>query len=121
MNVAGFDFGCTIDGSCKQGDVVPPVSGLGGPDGIAQMNHFAKDDHLNIFRLPVGWQYLVNSNLGGTLDSNNLGKYDRLVQGCLGTGAYCIIDSECSPSFLHNRHVLERLEVSPPMTHPRTI
>jgi endoglucanase len=56
------------------------------------MSHFVKDDNLNIFRLPVGWQYLTANKLGGTLDSNNLAKYDQLVQSCLTTGAYCIID-----------------------------
>ncbi len=55
------------------------------------MNHFVKDDGMNIFRLPVGWQYL-NSKLGGGLDSGNVQKYDQLVTACLGTGAYCIID-----------------------------
>ena len=49
-------------------------------------------DKLNIFRLPVAWQYLVNGKLGGTLDATNLGQYDQLVQACLGTGAHCIID-----------------------------
>lgn len=47
---------------------------------------------MNTFRLPVGWQRLVNGNLGGTLDSSYWSKYDQLVQGCLATGAYCIID-----------------------------
>lgn len=47
---------------------------------------------MNIFRLPVGWQYLVNNTLGGTLDANNINTYDKLVQGCLATGAVCIID-----------------------------
>jgi len=56
------------------------------------MQHFVNDDKFNVFRLPVGWQYLLNNNLGGTLDGNNLGRYDQLVQGCLSTGAYCIID-----------------------------
>jgi endoglucanase len=56
------------------------------------MAHFVKDDKLNIFRLPVGWQYLTGSNLGGTLNSANLQKYDQLVQACLKTGATCIID-----------------------------
>lgn len=56
------------------------------------MQHFAKDDGMNIFRLPVGWQYLVNNKLGGTLDAGNLAKYDQLVQGCLATGATCVID-----------------------------
>jgi endoglucanase len=56
------------------------------------MQHFSKDDGMNIFRLPVGWQFLVNNKLGGTLDSGNMAKYDQLVQGCLATGASCVID-----------------------------
>ena len=43
------------------------------------MQHFVHDDGLNIFRLPVAWQYLVNFILGGSLDSNNVGVYDELV------------------------------------------
>lgn len=56
------------------------------------MSHFVNDDHFNIFRLPVGWQWLVNNNLGGTLDATKIGQYDQLVQACLATGASCIID-----------------------------
>ena len=56
------------------------------------MSHFVTKDKLNIFRLPVAWQYLVNSQLGGTLDATNFASYDKLVQGCLTAGAYCIID-----------------------------
>ena len=56
------------------------------------MKHFVHVDKLNAFRLPVGWQYLVNGRLGGTLDAGNLAKYHSLVQSCLTTGAYCIID-----------------------------
>ncbi|KAH8811858.1 glycoside hydrolase family 5 protein [Xylogone sp. PMI_703] len=92
VNIAGFDFGCTTDGRCDTTKTVPPLSNLRGPDGIGQMQHFYRDDHLNIFRLPVAWQYLVNNQLGGTLNSQNLANYDQLVQGCLATGAHCIID-----------------------------
>jgi len=92
VNIAGFDFGCTTDGSCNLTDVYPPLASLGGPDGASQMSHFVNNDKLNIFRLPVAWQYLVNNVLGGTLDSTNLAKYDQLVQACLSTGASCIID-----------------------------
>jgi len=61
--------------------------------GIDQMQHFAKDDGMNTFRIPVGWQFLLNNNLGGTLDSNNWNTYDRQIQGCLNTGAaLCIVD-----------------------------
>ena len=42
--------------------------------------------------LAVSWQYLVNNQLGGTLDGTNFGKYDQLMQACLSTGAYCAID-----------------------------
>jgi endoglucanase len=92
INIAGFDFGCGTDGSCNLLDNYPPLSGLGGPDGAGQMSHFVKDDHLNIFRLPVAWQYSVNNNLGGTLDAVNSANYDQLVQACLAIGASCIID-----------------------------
>lgn len=56
------------------------------------MKHFVDDDGLNVFRLPVAWQYLVNNQVGGTLDAPNFKKYDDLVKACLVTGAYCIID-----------------------------
>ncbi|KAI1320318.1 glycoside hydrolase family 5 protein [Xylariaceae sp. FL0255] len=93
INIAGFDFGCGTDGSDDwQTSATPPLSSLGGPDGAGQMSHFAKDDGMNIFRLPVGWQYLVANNLGGDLDPTNSGNYDQLVQACLSTGATCLID-----------------------------
>ncbi|KAL6799703.1 carbohydrate-binding module family 1 [Trichoderma sp. SZMC 28012] len=96
VNIAGFDFGCGTDGTCVTSKVYPPLKNYAGtnnyPDGVGQMQHFVNDDKLTIFRLPVGWQYLVNNNLGGTLDSNNFGKYDQLVQACLSLGVYCIVD-----------------------------
>jgi endoglucanase len=92
VNVAGFDFGCGIDGTCDTTSALPPLSQYNGQDGVGQMNHFVRDDGMNIFRLPVGWQWLVNNKLGGNLDATNFGKYDALVQGCLQTGATCIID-----------------------------
>lgn len=92
VNIAGFDFGCLTDGSDNVTDVYPPLTSLGGPDGAGQMSHFVKNDNLNIFRLPVGWQYLVGSTLGGTLNAANFAKYDSLVSACLATGASCIID-----------------------------
>ncbi|TGO17212.1 hypothetical protein BTUL_0019g00010 [Botrytis tulipae] len=92
-NIAGFDFGCTTDGTCLTNKILPALKSLNnGPDGLGQMAHFVSKTGHNIFRLPVGWQYLVNNNLGGTLDSSNLATYDQLVQGCLATGATCIID-----------------------------
>lgn len=64
-----------------------------GDDGIAQMKHFVNDDGLNVFRLTVGWQFLVNNELGGTLDSTSFAIYDKQVQGCISAGArMCIID-----------------------------
>lgn len=113
VNIAGFDFGCTtnvrtfprlikdagiahdnrfLQGSCNVASIVPPLHQYGGNDGAAQMTHFTKNDGLNIFRLPVAWQYLVDGVCGGTLDETNFGKYDALVQACLKTGAHCIID-----------------------------
>ena len=79
-------------GNCDLSKVVPPLHQYQGNDGAGQMQHFVKNDGLNAFRLPVGWQYLVNNELGGTLDSTSMTKYDALVQACLDTGAYCIID-----------------------------
>ena len=64
-----------------------------GTTGQAQMNHFVKDDKLNAFRLPVGWQYLVNSKLGGNLDTTFFAKYDQQMTYCLNSGAeLCILD-----------------------------
>ncbi|KAH6683141.1 glycoside hydrolase superfamily [Halenospora varia] len=91
INIAGFDFGCLTDGSQTLKNVNGPIGGMGG-DGAGQMNHFTKDDHMNVFRLPIGWQYLTNNNVGGNLDSSALSKYDGLMQSCLKTGALCIID-----------------------------
>lgn len=56
------------------------------------MQHFTTVDKLNIYRLPVSWQFLVDFKLGGTLDPNAFGLYNDLMQGCLATGSYCIID-----------------------------
>ncbi|EHL00247.1 putative endoglucanase EG-II [Glarea lozoyensis 74030] len=96
VNIAGFDFGCLTDGSQDPKKAVPPVNGLGGPDGAAQMSHFVKDDHFNIFRLPVGWQYLTGSTLSSTstLNAGNLQKYDQLVQACLRSASttVCVLD-----------------------------
>lgn len=55
------------------------------------MAHFSKQDGFNAYRLPVGWQFLVN-NPGANLNATHLAQYDDLVQACLVTGAYCIID-----------------------------
>jgi endoglucanase len=90
VNIAGFDFGCGIDGTCNTASTFDVVTNS---NGVQQMQHFVKDDGLNAFRLPVGWQYLVNNQLGGPLNATNLATYDRLVQGCVGSGAaMCIID-----------------------------
>ena len=83
-----------LKGTCPTSRVYPPVPSIpqSGGDGPGQMNHFTTNDKFNIFRLPVAWQFLVNDQLGGTLDATNLGQYDLLVQACLTTGAHCIID-----------------------------
>jgi len=57
------------------------------------MKHFHDDDGLNIFRLPVGWQYLVAGKLGGTLDATFFSTYDAIMQSCLAlSGTKCILD-----------------------------
>lgn len=92
--IAGGDFGCQIDGTCPTGSTQLPLgSNGGGGDGPGQMQHWASlEKPLNLFRLPVSWQFLANNQLGGDLNSNNVAKYDQLVQACLSTGAHCMID-----------------------------
>lgn len=85
--IAGGEFGCQIDGTCPPKSAQLPLS-----DGPTQINHFVKDDGINVLRIPTTWQFLVNSQLGGDLDDSNLSKYDQLVQSCLDTGAHCMID-----------------------------
>lgn len=92
VNIAGFDFGCQTDGTCTVSGAYPPLVQYYGPDGQGQMEHFVNDDGFNLFRLPVGWQYLVNGVLGGPLYNATFSIYDTLVQDCLATGSYCIID-----------------------------
>ncbi|KAI1324872.1 endoglucanase 2 [Xylariaceae sp. FL0255] len=85
--IAGGDFGCQIDGTCPTGSTQLPLS-----VGPTQINHFVKDDGMNLMRIPISWQFLVNNQLGADLDSSNLSQYDQLVQACLETGAYCMVD-----------------------------
>ncbi|KAG2068888.1 cellulase-domain-containing protein [Suillus decipiens] len=92
VNIAGFDFGCGTDGTCVASGAVPPVHQLSGIDGLGQMQHFFKDDGYNLFRLPVGWQYLTNDKMTGVLDETQFAKYNMLVSDCLSTGAHCVID-----------------------------
>lgn len=87
VNIAGFDFGVVTSGTQDLSQVVDESV-----DGVNQMRHFVNADTFNIFRLPTGWQYLVANKLGGNLDSTNFGQYDKLVQGCLSLGSYCIVD-----------------------------
>lgn len=92
--IAGGDFGCQIDGSCPTGSTQLPLgSNGGGGDGPGQMQHWTSlSKPLNLFRLPVSWQFLANNQLGGDLDAGNVARYDKLVQACLGTGAHCMVD-----------------------------
>ncbi|KAF8900518.1 putative endoglucanase [Mucidula mucida] len=92
VNIAGFDFGCETNGTCTVASAWAPLAQLGGQDGEGQMKHFVNDDGFNTFRLPVGWQFLTNGVLGGTLDETNFAQYDTLVKACLNTGASCIVD-----------------------------
>ena len=63
-----------------------------GGDGLGQMRHFVEDDGYNMFRLPVGWQYLTYSQMTGVLNETQFTNYNMLVEACLSTGAYCEID-----------------------------
>ncbi|KAI4093789.1 MAG: hypothetical protein LQ348_006090 [Seirophora lacunosa] len=91
INLAGFDFGCETTGECDTAKVVPPLHEYKGQDGAAQMQHFVKVDGFNAFRLPVAWQFLVESP-GSPLIPANMEQYDALVKACLATGSLCIID-----------------------------
>ncbi|WWC90297.1 uncharacterized protein L201_005230 [Kwoniella dendrophila CBS 6074] len=82
VNLAGCDFGMNTDG----------WSGTTQCPGTDQIAHF-KGKGANIFRLPVGWQYLVGNNQASTsLDANYFATYDKLVKAALATGAYVMID-----------------------------
>lgn len=50
-----------------------------------------KNAGANIFRLPIGAQYLTNNNIA-QLDPTALNNYKTLVQQVTNTGAYAIID-----------------------------
>ena len=90
VNIAGFDFGCSIEGFCNLTNTFD-IAGKG--NGQQQMDHFIQTSGLNTFRLPFGWQFLVNNKVGATLDAKNLATYDALVQGCLKTKAIlCVLD-----------------------------
>ncbi|PMD61682.1 glycoside hydrolase family 5 protein [Hyaloscypha bicolor E] len=95
INIAGCEFGTDSNGNQQPSAAYCPLGPMyNKPDGPGQMSHFASQDKFNVFRLPVGWQYLTNNaNVAtGTLDPTNSGAYDFLVQQCLVTGAYCLID-----------------------------
>lgn len=91
-------------GRCDLSAIDPPVLHIppynsrdASKDGAAQMAHFVQADRLNVFRLPVSWQYLANNTLGDggaipPLNPTNYGHYDRLVRSCLATGAWCQLD-----------------------------
>ena len=88
VNIAGFDFDCNINGTCNLSSTFD-VASKG--NGIAQMSHFTKNSGLNAFRLPVGWQFLLNNDQtpSGPIDATNLAAYDVLVQGCWIAGVRC--------------------------------
>ena len=106
------DFGCGTDGTCDITQACPPLTQLGcklalccasmilfrgsrmdlGADGLGQMQHFVENDGYNVFRLPVGWQYLTYNQMTGVLNETQFANYNMLVNACLSTGAYCEID-----------------------------
>ena len=55
------------------------------------MRHFVSNG-FNTFRLAVGWAYLTKNQPNGNLNAPNLAKFDKLVNACLDSGAYCIIE-----------------------------
>ncbi|WWC97662.1 hypothetical protein V866_004546 [Kwoniella sp. B9012] len=82
VNLAGCDFGMDTNGG----------SGTTYCPGTDQISHFVSKG-ANIFRLPVGWQYLVGNNAASTsLDATFFATYDNLVKTALATGSYVMID-----------------------------
>ncbi|TQS33915.1 hypothetical protein Golomagni_05725 [Golovinomyces magnicellulatus] len=90
--MSGIDWGCDIDGTCPAKGIQVPLAELGGADSAGQMKHFVKDDNMNIFRIPVSWQFLTNDKGGTDFDDANWANFQKLMQACLDTGAYCMID-----------------------------
>ncbi|KAE9378464.1 glycoside hydrolase family 5 protein [Stipitochalara longipes BDJ] len=91
INLSGFETSCDTTGTCTLPIAQNPMSANYNITG--QISHFT-DLGFNTFRLPVSWQYLTNSayTTTGVLNAANLAAYDALVQDCLNTGAYCVID-----------------------------
>lgn len=88
-----------FEGKCDLSGIAPPLNDIAPTystgmvhNGPAQMDRFVHADHLNMFRLPVSWQYLTNNSLGGRLNPTHFAHYDLLVRHCLRTGAHCLVD-----------------------------
>ncbi|KAM0520751.1 hypothetical protein ACHAPE_003152 [Trichoderma viride] len=90
--IPGIDFGCDIDGSCPTDTSSVPLLDYKGGDGAGQMKHFAEDDGLNVFRISATWQFVTNNTVDGKLDELNWGSYNKVIDACLVTGAWCMID-----------------------------
>ncbi|UNI16806.1 Cellulase [Purpureocillium takamizusanense] len=90
--IPGIDFGCDINGKCPAKAESIPLAQYGGGDGEGQMQHFVKNNKMNIFRLPLTWQFITNGQVDGKLYEKNLKVYNDLMNTCLDTGAYCMID-----------------------------
>ncbi|KAJ6444950.1 glycoside hydrolase family 5 [Purpureocillium lavendulum] len=90
--IPGIDFGCDINGKCPAKAESIPLAQYGGGDGEGQMKHFVEDNNMNIFRLPLTWQFITNGQVDGKLNEKNLAVYNDLMNTCLDTGAYCMID-----------------------------
>jgi endoglucanase len=95
INLSGFDFSVDTNGNANLAGVAPPTQGQGSYNAFGQLWHFYNNDGFNLFRIPVSWQYLINSNTASSnLDNGHFGNYNGLVQSCLqlGPGVKCIID-----------------------------
>ncbi|KAL6884764.1 glycoside hydrolase family 5 protein [Trichoderma evansii] len=90
--IPGIDFGCDIDGSCPTDTSSVPLLSYKGGDGAGQMKHFAENDGLNVFRISATWQFVTNNTVDGPLDELNWGSYNKVIDACLETGAWCMID-----------------------------
>lgn len=102
----------TTNGVCYLAAISPPLltqptltTGPQTKNAFTQLTHFTTSNNLNLFRLPISWQYLTSATLFGAL---HLGTYDTLVRACLSSSptTYCMLD-------LHNYARYSGVQITP--------
>ncbi|KAI9668824.1 MAG: hypothetical protein M1831_000893 [Alyxoria varia] len=91
LNLAGCEFQCDVKGACTGGEEAKYFCPK--PEQYKeQIAHFQKKYNHNIFRLPVGWQYIVGNDPAGKLGGEVWENFQGMVKECLASGSKCIID-----------------------------